>query len=417
MTFRTTDQAQKQGFASGALIELHVDARPETRVPSLSILTFIGALIIVIGVAADTLIVGSAHFNTFGTYWASGRAVSQGLNPYAAYSSTGRMHFFALGDWQNILDVNLNPPCLLLVFQIMSHLEPRAFQIAWMVASLTLLISAAWLIVSHQPDIPRFHILWLLLQVSIFDTVLSGQIYFALLFLSTVTWILIDKKRDLLPSVALGLLVAIKPIIIFWPVFLFLAGRRGLALRSLGIGAGASALPVLLYGPHVYREWFEALKNDRHWVLPGDIAIPALFARMGLREAGLVLAAALVLTLAWVIWRRKPSVEATSGLALCGMMLCAPLAWHNYVLILAPVFVARRWNKLESVAAILMAVPYGFAIYLLFPINSTARWNAQGATYFIGICLILVSYLRYAVTESYRSLPSVRDANRLFSTQ
>jgi hypothetical protein len=395
---------RKGGFVASALIELHVDARSGIRIPSLSKLTFIGALVIVIAVAADIVLVGSAHFNTFGTYWASGRAISHGLNPYAVYPSTGRMHLLALGNWQNILDVNLNPPCMLPVFQIMSYLEPRVFQIAWMIASLTLLISAAWLIISHQPDIPRVNILWLLLQVSIFDTIFSGQIYFVLLFLSTVTWVLIDKKRDLLPIVALGLLVAIKPTVIFWPVFLFLAGRHRLALRSLGVAAVASAFPVLLYGPNVYREWFEALKNDRHWILPGDIAVPALFARMGLRETGCIVAAALFLILTWVVWRRKPSVEVTSGLALCAMMLCAPLAWHYYVLILAPVFVAHQWNKMEAGAALLMAVPYGFATYLLFPINSTIRWNFQGATYFIGICLILISYLRYAVTESQRGV-------------
>jgi hypothetical protein len=186
-------------------------------------------------------------------------------------------------------------------------------------------------------------------------------------------------------AIALGLLVAIKPTTLFWPIFLFLAGRRRFALRSLVVTAVVSAAPLLFYGGQVYREWFDALKNDNHWIVPTDIAIPAYFARLGHGGTGLLIAFVLAACLAWWIWRRKPSLETASGLALCATLLCAPLAWYDYSLMLAPVFVAHRWNKLETIAAFFLAAPYALGAFLLFPLGSRISLSAGGITYFVAV--------------------------------
>jgi Glycosyltransferase family 87 len=357
-------------------------------------LTFLFAGIILVLITVNLFWIGSTHYAAFGTYWASGSAVSQGLNPYAAYPMTSRVHIFALGNHWTIVDINLNPPCMLLLFQMMSHLTLVKVGVVWTVVSVMLLLSAVWLLLRDRPAMQARQVVWLLLALSVFNTLLLGQIYLLLLFLSTVAWVYADDKRDLIAVIALGLLVAIKPTTVFWPIFLLLSGRRRFALRSLAVTVAVSAAPLLFYRWNVYREWFNALKADDHWIVATDIAIPAYFARMGHREAGFIIAVVLFAWLAGWTYRRKPSLESASGIALCATLLCAPLAWREYSLMLAPVFVAHRWNKMETTAAFLFTVPYAFGTFLLFPLGSRISLGAGSVTYFVAIWIILISYLQ-----------------------
>jgi hypothetical protein len=357
-------------------------------------LTFLFAGIILIAITEAWFQRGSTHYAAFGSYWVSGSAVSHRLNPYAAYPETSRSHILTLGEQRTIIDINLNPPCMLPLFQITSHFSLVKVGVIWTTVSLTLLLSATWLLVRHRPEMQARQVVWLLLAVSVFDTIKSEQIYLLLLFLSAVAWVCADNKRDVIAVIALGMLVAIKPTTVFWPIFLFLAGRRRLALRSLAVTAIVSAVPLPLYGWNVYREWLTALKADNHWIVPTDIAIPAYFTRLGHREAGLLLAAALFAMLALWIWRRRPNLEVVSGIALCATLLCAPLAWYDYSLMLAPVFVAHRWNKLETTAAFLLAAPYALGATLLSPLGSRISVSAGGITYIVAVWIILVSYLQ-----------------------
>jgi Glycosyltransferase family 87 len=365
--------------------------------------TFLFAVIILIAIVANAFRIGSTRYATFGTYWASGYAARSGLNPYVSYPLTNQMHILALGEHRIIADINLNPPCVLPFFSAMSRMTLIHFGVVWTAVSLILLLSTIWLLMRHRPTMQARQVVWLLLAVSVFDTFFGGQIYFLLMLLAALTWIFIDEPGELVSTVTLGLLVAIKPTTAFWPVFLFLAGRRRLALRSLAVTAVVSAAPFLFYGGQVYREWFDALKNDNHWILPTDIAIPAYFARLGHRDTGLLIAFALFAYLAWWIWRRKPSLETVSGLALCATLLCAPLAWYDYSLILAPVFVAHRWNKMETTAAFFLAAPYALGAFFLFPLGSRASLSAGGITYFAAVLSILISYLRHSAEKRERS--------------
>jgi hypothetical protein len=196
-----------------------------------------------------------------------------------------------------------------------------------------------------------------LLAVPVFDTLLGLQLYFILFFLTALALVFIARDQTLAAAIAIGLVVAIKPTAAYWPWFLLLAGQRRLALWSVGTTLAVSLAPLPIYGTVIYREWFAALARDPHWIFSGNIAIPAVFARLGHPLFGFGLAAVLAMLLSWLIWKSKPSLMTVSGIALCAAILCAPLAWVDYALLVAPFFVIRRWNLPSTLAAALLTVP------------------------------------------------------------
>jgi hypothetical protein len=153
----------------------------------------------------------------------------------------------------------------------------------------------------------------------------------------------------------------------------------------------AGLLPLVIYGPPIYRQWLQAIANDPHWIAPVNIAIPAYFARAGLHTLGLIVAMLLAGLIAWQLWKNKPDIETISGVALCCSILCAPLAWNDYVLFLAPSFVSRPWGKPSTRAAMLLMIPTDIA--LLF--------HSRGvpAAYFIATWVILVQFTRMATSK------------------
>ncbi len=262
-----------------------------------------------------------------------------------------------MGQQHDVLDLNLNPPCVLPVFQVLSHLSWQRFSLVWTVGSFLLLFGTVALLMWHRPELQKRKIFWMLFVGPVFVTLLGGQLYFVLFFLAALALVFVERDHESAAAIAIGLLVAIKPTTVFWPLFLYLAGHRKNALRSLCITLGVSAVPVLIYGPSIYSEWFAALRNDPHWVFPTNIAIPAFFARLELRSVGLMLAGVLAALLAWNVWKTKPAFVRVSGVALCAAILCAPLAWVSYTLMVAPYFVSRRWRLSSHVAASLLLVP------------------------------------------------------------
>ena len=63
------------------------------------------------------------------------------------------------------------------------------------------------------------------------------------------------------------------------------------------------------------------------------------------------------MSLAWWLWKKRPDLDSVNGIAACAGVLCAPLAWHVYILVIAPFFVARAWGRLATIAALLLFVP------------------------------------------------------------
>ena len=106
----------------------------------------------------------------YGNYWSSGRAIARGMNPYEPSSLTGHSQVFALGQVHVITDLNLNPPCLLPLLQVMSHLTLHQFGTVWTIGSALFLIAAIGLLRWNYPAMQLRQLLWLGLSSAVFDT-------------------------------------------------------------------------------------------------------------------------------------------------------------------------------------------------------------------------------------------------------
>jgi hypothetical protein len=51
-----------------------------------------------------------------------------------------------------------------------------------------------------------------------------------------------------------------------------------------------------------------------------------------------------------LIRKHRPNLTTIRSFGLCASVLCAPLAWADYLLMLAPAFVARQWHRLDNAA-------------------------------------------------------------------
>ncbi|WP_263419025.1 glycosyltransferase family 87 protein [Terriglobus albidus] len=322
---------------------------------------------------------GPGKYAVFGTYWESGHAAIHGLNPYATYPETGRVDYSLYGGDTATPDVNLNPPVLLPYFQFLAHLTIRRFIV------LQIVISALWFAAGTLligPGLQGRQVICLLASVPVIGAISSGQIYGLLFFLSALAWYLHQKGWLVWCAACIGLLVAIKPTFLLWPVILFFAGHRKPALLSVTASALFSAAPLLLYGPGVYRDWLAALAHDPHWIDRQNVALVPFFTRLGHTTIGVTAAAVIAAALLAYAWKYRPDFDTASGIGIAAGILCAPLGWYAYVLILAPFFVARRWNWFDTLAASIFFVPLSLGE------------SANGIAYLLPLLLILSHFLR-----------------------
>jgi hypothetical protein len=296
-------------------------------------------------------------YSAFGGYQASGQAAAMGLDPFAIYPETYRSTFAQ----RSVPDNNFNPPCLLPLFQALSFLPRMAYAWVWTAASFLAFAFTPWLLLRTRPSTQGLQIVWLLLCCPVINTITSGQIYGLLVLLAALACYFHHRYRKLAAAVAIGLLVACKPTMAFLLPFLWLARHRRDALYAAAVTCIASALPILFYGPRIYSHWITALRGDMHWLALTDIAPIAILRRHGHPHAGFAIAGAIAIALAWWQWKKRPGFVDCCGAAVCAGVLCAPLAWHAYILIAAPFFVARRWPLHAAFTACLLFFPLGLA--------------------------------------------------------
>lgn len=319
------------------------------------------------------------RLQVFGTFWASGHAANSGLNPYAIYPLTWVYPLPA--PFGSMLDLNLNPPVMLPLYQVLACFGPNTAVKVWTLVSVALFIGCAALLVrENREHIQLRQIVWFLLCTATFNTLWIGQNYALFVALAVVAWVFLERDQQVAAGLCLGLLIAAKPNYAVWPLLLVFS-RRG---RSAAVAAVTAAvlccIPLALYGPSVYAEWMGALAGDRHWIFTTDVSLIGYAARHGHRAMGEVLAGLLLVgSLALVVWKR-PSVRNTSGIALSVAILASPLAWFHYSLLLAGPLVRERWR-------------WGVTL-ILFPLMFPAR-----AVYMVSISLLAAYFFVIAARE------------------
>jgi len=331
----------------------------------------------------------------FGTFVASGRAALHGQDPYGVYDLTPH---FSQGSIQGY-STNGNPPVSVPVFAVVSQLEPvEAFR-AWYVISLALYAIVVLLLSRAYPErATPLLVGWALGLAGLWSTVNLGQIYIPLVLASTGAWLCLRRRHFVGAGVLIGIVVAVKPNFLVWPALLLLAGYTGTALVAVACAGLLSLVPAVMYGPRVYVEWF-ATFSEHPWIaLPTNGSLYGLMARVGLPSLGVALSVVLLLALAVLTWRRRPSLLGVCELALLGSLLASPEAWLGYTLFLLPIFYRRSWTPLIGAAAVLLMVPETLVV----------DWADLSSWYFLAfgfltnlaLLFLLVDVLKSALSET-----------------
>lgn len=296
----------------------------------------------------------------FGSFVASARAARDGLNPYGVYPLT--MHVVLPGF--DSFNPNLNPPISVLLFRAFDIADPQVSLRVWWGISVACYLLAVLLLVARY-GVRRGALLALpaLALAGFSDTLFLGQIYLPLVLAGVGAWLLLERRESALAGALIGLVVAMKPNFLVWPVLLLLSRQYRPALVAFGIAGAVSAVPLLSTGPEVYRQWFELIASDRERAtFLTNASLTGLAARAGMSVVGVVLSLAMLAALAGWALVRRPDPMRVSAFALLASVFASPIGWIHYTLFLLPVFV-REWDSraIRAVVLLLM-VPVPFVV-------------------------------------------------------
>lgn len=298
----------------------------------------------------------------FGAFVASGRAAVQGLDPYGIYPPlTPHVVFPGFASW----NPNLNPPISTLLFQVFDIADPARSLAVWNWISIACYLTVAVLVILRYARGVEAALLfvWAVGLAGFLDTLYLGQIYTPLVLATVVAWLFLDRGNPIAAGFLIGLLISMKPNFLVWPVLLFFAGHRMPSLVSMATAAAVAAIPLLIFGPHIYRDWLTLVASDGdRAVFLTNGSLSGLAARIGLDAAGPVLSGLLLVGLAAWAFSVKPRILDVSGLALLAALLASPLGWVHYTLFLLPVLICHRDRLWCFIASLALTVPVPYVL-------------------------------------------------------
>jgi hypothetical protein len=267
----------------------------------------------------------------------------------------------------------------------------------WRIGSILLYAAAVLVLVAGvKPRRPLLFFAWSLALAGFWHSIQLGQVYVPLLALAVSAWISLRQGRPWLAAISLGLLAALKPNFLVWPGLLALRGERRSGFGGLAVFASLTAVSALLQGPGLYADWRRTLPTLDQTAagmahIGGNSSLIALSGRVGIGEAGPLLAVLLAGGLALIAVRRVASIAELSALGICGTLLLGPVTWVGYSILLLPVFAWLRWNRMTVLAAAALCVPY-WAVLQLGDVDSLSR-QAGESVYAIALLLLLTQLL------------------------
>lgn len=297
-----------------------------------------------------------------GSFILSGRAYNAGLNPYDTPEEL-------LGQGQTFPthSPNLNPPITVYPFSLIARFNADDVRNAIRGISLWLYVVIAGGLVAHYRR-NVLYLLWALCLGGFWHLIELGQIYVLLLGLVAVAWLLLEKGKN--AGIPLGLLVAVKPHFILWPVILYLNGDKRTAITAAGVAALFYTLPLLIDGPQIYGQWIGALRDF------GNIPGLANSSLIGVGDRIGVIPLAWLATLVLGVWalRYRGSLLEVSSLAITATLLIGPITWPGYTVLLLPVLL-WRWH-------------WATAVLLVFPIEDAIFRQDLVASVYAGALLL-----------------------------
>ena len=322
----------------------------------------------------------SVHVD-FDSFWRSARALLEGGDIYDAGARL----------------VNLNPPVWTVLISPLGLLEAiDAYRLFVLLCVLVVLGYLAWTAeeIGLRPVWAVVGAGLLLLSSPLLSTLALGQVYPVLALGLVAAWIL-DRREDArLSGVALGLVVALKPSlapVLLWP----LARRRWDAFAAACVsGLAATLVGLVVAGPAATWRYVGVLNEGSAAAYWDNASIPAAMARFftehpyGQNAATwpwmvYVGYAVGILVVALTAARIRGGGEAGLWALVAASLLASPIAWHNYLVLLAPgilLLLARGWTAPALFLLALQAIPAQWPLL----------WNDQGT---VGATFALTLYL------------------------
>ena len=315
-------------------------------------------------------------------FLSSGAAVMRGDNPYsarAAHYSTDQAPSY-----------NLNAPLSLLFFAPFAQLDLYAFHPYWIFGSvLSFIISLILLSRQYQPKQPLFLLVFAFSSFG--DTLAVGNLYLFLLLIITLAWISFEKKHFGRAGLMIGLLVAIKPNFILWPILLLINRDFRVAIYSFLATLLFLSLPAIILGPSIYVDWIKLISTNPYFLDPLNVSILGIAMRLNLNWLRLPLMVMIIgSVIIWTIFMR-PKTNALNGIALIYSFLASPLIWPTYSILLAPIFLSNPLSRKLQLAALILMVPTGPISYLRLFNPVAAGWISPIFT--IGLIIIVLNFV------------------------
>jgi hypothetical protein len=264
---------------------------------------------------------------------------------------------------------NLDPPVLAVLLLPLSRLDVLTAFHAFALLNAVLAVGSVIVVADRlrvRPAWAMVAVAALLLSAPLQSTVALGQVYGLLTAALTVAWLAARQGRSGWAGVALGLAVAVKPSLaplLLWPV---VQRRWPTLFAALAAGAVATAVGIVAAGWSDTVDWLRLLRAFRVTGFLDNDSLAALAVRFHLPPWLGCLVAAGLLGITVYRARRRPELALWSITA--AALLLAPVAWNNYLVLLAPavpvLLAAGRWRA----ALPLIALPViGIEWVLLVP--------------------------------------------------
>jgi hypothetical protein len=308
------------------------------------------------------------HFSLpmdFGSFLASGAEALAGNDPYT-YDHEFVFQVPIKAFRLVIPSPNLNPPISVLPFQLLAATGISLFvgSVAWKIFSLVSYVFILVYLIRRYPKSGNFMIFfWALCLAGFWQTVEVGQIYIPLLFAAILAWEHLEKQNWIVAGIFIGVLIAIKPQFVLWPIFLLLRDRKSVFFSSAITAFILSLIPVFFLGVDIYPQWLNAIREYDGILLPGNISMQSVFTRLG--SQGASLGATIILLAFMLVFTKlaKPTIAKTSILSILTILLVSPYSWSGYTLFLLPAFFSRRkWAWKLKISAGLLAFPFAFVL-------------------------------------------------------
>jgi hypothetical protein len=288
----------------------------------------------------------------FQTFWHSAVALLEGRD---VYDTEARLE-------------NLNPPFWILLISPLGLLEPL---LAYRIFALIMLgITVGYLI--WMADEVRLRSWWavvgavmLLLSSPLLATLALGQVYPVLAMGLVAAWVGDRRDRPVLSGGALGLVVALKPSltpVLLWP----LVRRRWRAFgAALASGAAATLVGVVVVGPAATLDWLRLLSDRSPSPYWDNASLPGAAARLFTENEFAVHIATLPWTIpvayalgigAIAMTAARAGSEVGLWALVAASLLAAPIAWHNYLVLLGPAILLLLARGHAAQAFLLLAL-------------------------------------------------------------